>query len=351
MRTILFLLFSLSLPLLANSKMPTAKDCGRSFNGHFDRLDTGFHRHVTRSFRFFAPCSVVNKQKPAPVIIALHHALVKGKEMERLTQLNQLAKRHGFIVVYPNSWVTGNGPFAKRVWNDGRGWEGEHGEVDDIGFLLDLVSRLNASFTKNYKGLIDRKSLFLTGIASGASLVHRMACDRPQLFKAFAPVSSTLATPIANHCNVQEQANILMIAGTNDEFNPFCDGDELESNSPTRGPSDNQNYCSWMGDDSGSAQKEGDALSVMATKNFWAKRNKCAFQSKSFQWPDLRRFDQTQVHQIPHYNCSKGVFKYMVIKNGGHQWAGHRSSYGTGANNYDIDASKVIVRFFNEFLK
>ena len=289
-----------------------------------------------------------NNEKNVPVIMALHHAVVRGKEMERLTGFNTIARKEGFIAVYPDSWeekLPGN-QIPRRVWNDGRGWSHQHGKVNDVQFLKQLRSLLISHYRINER-IVDPNRVFLTGIASGASMVHRMACSTKDIFKGFASVSSTLATSISKDCNSSKSTNVLMIAGTADEFNHWCKNDSWIDREVQRRAGDLEDHCDWMTvGESGSSPKEGDVLSIIGTRNFWAYKNSCQLQYRAFHLPDLVRRDKTRVKSVSYKGCSKGKFQFYGVQGGGHQWAGRKSIFGTGKNNYDINAIRVAWRFF-----
>ena len=182
--------------------------------------------------------------------------------------------------------------------------------------------------------------------------LQKIACESPEGFKAFASVSSSLAAPIAKTCKNSAQRNILMIAGTADEFNFWCKEDHWSSKEIKRAQNDREDHCSWMDKKvSGSTPKEGDVLSLLGTRNFWAHQNSCALQLKVFKLPDFVKADQTHVKSVSYMGCTGGSLEFYAIQDGGHQWAGHMSVFASGKNNFDIDATKRIWKFFNKTIK
>src|SRR5215510_1750291 len=59
--------------------------------------------NVTREYRLVVP-RTVDLAQPAPLVVAFHGMLIDSKDlMPQYTKLNETAKRHGFILVYPNA--------------------------------------------------------------------------------------------------------------------------------------------------------------------------------------------------------------------------------------------------------
>jgi poly(3-hydroxybutyrate) depolymerase len=333
-------------------------DCNVSGQGSLSMYDTGLQRDITRTFTMFTPCNVTGK---IPVVMTFHHAGVRGKAMQSLTGFNTKAKFQKFIAVYPDSlealvWDTADRKLKnKKLWNDGRGFSGDSGLVDDVGFVNLLANELATQ-----SPLVDRSRVYVTGIASGASLVQRLACETPQNFAAFAPVASTLSKPVSSQCNYNGSINMLMLAGTADPYNDWC------SHSGSDAPLEaNDSACSMeVAVQSGGMPKEGETHSFIATRNFWATRMQCS-NPQSAAEINNKGWDNTSVVPM-NYNCNNGNdFKFFAIKAGGHAWAGKWSIFSTAFNynyldennndqsihfnnynTYEIKASDEIWNFF-----
>ncbi|OUJ12168.1 PHB depolymerase family esterase [Acetobacter sp. DsW_063] len=71
-----------------------------------------------------------------PVILAFHGGGMQGRQMERLTRLDQIANIRRFIAVYPDG--------INKHWNDGRTTIRD--PQDDVGFVAALIARLNTDY-------------------------------------------------------------------------------------------------------------------------------------------------------------------------------------------------------------
>jgi polyhydroxybutyrate depolymerase len=133
-----------------------------------------------------------------PVLLAFHGGGGEAAGFQRYAQLDAVADREGFIVVYPN----GTGPLPRRLltWNSGDGCCGYamQQRVDDVGFAIALIDDLARRAT------IDRRRIYVTGHSNGGILSHRLAAERPDVIAAAAPVAGSLdlarfapATPVS----------------------------------------------------------------------------------------------------------------------------------------------------------
>jgi polyhydroxybutyrate depolymerase len=117
--------------------------------------------------------------KPTPVVLAFHGRFSTGREMEKLTNLSELADKQGFIVVYPNGYG--------RSWNAGHGTgEAEARGVNDVKFTVELINSLCQTMN------IDRRRVYATGFSNGATFVHRLGCEVSERIAAIAAVAGTI---------------------------------------------------------------------------------------------------------------------------------------------------------------
>jgi len=126
------------------------------------------------------------KGRPLPVVLNFHGASANARSHQRYVEMDPLADRVGFVVVYPN----GTGPLSDQLltWNAGACCgPAQVEEVDDVGFvgkLLDEVARRLA---------VDPARVYATGLSNGAMLAYRLAAETPERFAAIAPVAGSMA--------------------------------------------------------------------------------------------------------------------------------------------------------------
>lgn len=125
----------------------------------------------------------------APMVVFLHGAGGTGaKALKNKSLINSLLSR-GYAVVAP----TGSRRFRNSsgfVWNFFPGWEGR----DENQFLSDVADDAATRFGLN------RDRVLLAGFSAGAFMVSYLACDTPDAFAAYAPVSGGFWRPQPEMC-------------------------------------------------------------------------------------------------------------------------------------------------------
>jgi len=134
---------------------------------------------VERHYRVYVPRKLRNSQA-APVVFALGGFTVDMYWLAEFTELNRMADREGFIVVYGQPewrYFGSDYVFAWYVYN--QAWQGDWTDNPDLAYMesvLDIVSSL-------YN--VDLSRVFVSGHSRGAALSVIAAVERPDLFAGF----------------------------------------------------------------------------------------------------------------------------------------------------------------------
>jgi poly(3-hydroxybutyrate) depolymerase len=106
------------------------------------------------------------------VVLAFHGGGGNAAGFQRYAELDRIADRERFLVVYPNG--TGRLPNRLLTWNAGDGCCGYAmtNRVDDVGFAVAVIADLER------RAPIDRRRIYATGHSNGAILSHRLAAER-----------------------------------------------------------------------------------------------------------------------------------------------------------------------------
>jgi polyhydroxybutyrate depolymerase len=238
-----------------------------------------------------------------PLVLVLHGWGGSAAGIERRTRgtFDELADRDGAVVAYPEALGD------PRRWNDG--WDmGQRGVAppDDLRFLAVLIDALTAEFG------VDRTRVFASGLSNGASMVYRLACERPELVAAVAPVSGSMPRDLVRASAQGAPVSILGMHGTEDHMVPFDDSIR-------------------------------DGLSA------WVKRDGCPAQPASSRLPDADPGDGTQTRVDVYAPCAAGTaVAFYTIDGGGHAWPGGDPPWfkRRGRTARDFDAGVVIWDFF-----
>src|SRR5438128_2220743 len=140
--------------------------------------------------------------RPLPLVIALHGSGGDGHFMESYSTLTPVGARHGFEVAYPSS--------VGKQWNIAGG---AGSEPDDVGFVRDLIDRLESG------GCIDPTRVYATGISNGGGMVARLGCDLSDRLRAIAPVAGGYST--LPPCRPARPLSVVEIHGTRDPVVPY----------------------------------------------------------------------------------------------------------------------------------
>ena len=241
--------------------------------------------------------------RPTPLVISLHGgALWPAAQMET-SQWNNVAERHGFIVVYP-SGIAGDGP---RHWRMDRG----PGLMRDVKFISELIDKLEASYN------IDPARIYADGLSNGGGMAFVLSCTLSDRIAAVGMVASAQFLPWS-WCTDHRPVPMIAVHGTADPETPYLGGRTWVS--PETFPS----IPVW-------------------TAN-WARRNRCgANPVESAVAADVTRLEYT--------NCADDatVVLYTVM-GGGHTWPGGKPlpEWLAGTTSNSIDASSQMWAFFRE---
>lgn len=252
--------------------------------------------------------------RPAPLVLAFHGGGGSAGFMADDSRygLQRQADQGGFIVAFPNG--AGRLPGGRlATWNAGAccGYARDEGS-DDVGFARAVVGALEARYA------VDTDRVFATGMSNGGMLVHRLACDAADVFRAVASVAGPDAT---TRCNPARPVSVLHIHARDDDHVLFEGG---------AGPGAFRDRHSVMA-----------FVSVPQTIAGWARRDQCGAAPR-------------RVLQVPgaycdaYEHCAGGAqVQLCVTDTGGHSWPGaDRVRPGKEAASTALDASATIWRFF-----
>jgi polyhydroxybutyrate depolymerase len=152
------------------------------------RLGPGDHavalRHDGRARRYLVHVPpAVESGRALPLVLSFHGAGGSAEANQRFSEMDPLADREGFLVVYPDGTPSG----GLLTWNAGTCCGPKvAGRVDDVGFALALLEDVARRVP------LDRRRVYATGMSNGAMMAHRLAAEAPDRIAAIAPVAGGL---------------------------------------------------------------------------------------------------------------------------------------------------------------
>jgi polyhydroxybutyrate depolymerase len=268
-----------------------------------DTLKTFVADGRIRSYEIFVPAGL---RENAPLVFAMHGYGGSAAGIREFSQFDKLAEEEGFAVCYPEGWM---GTDSLRSWNAGY----SNPQVDDVKFLSALAKHLQEQFR------LSRKNTFCTGMSNGADMCYVLACHRPDIFKAIAPVAGCMMESTLMHCSHPDGIPVFETHGTDDLITLY-QGD----------PDYSEVYGGYLG-------TEG-------TMAYWVQKNGCTrFTSDTI--PDADPADGSVVVRELYQGGTAGhqVWLYKLV-GGKHDWPG---TWG----NMDIRISEEIWKFFQLWIE
>jgi polyhydroxybutyrate depolymerase len=288
-------------------------------NGYLNRIDLDDTRGRVlvdsreRTYDLHVPASY-DGTKDMPLVIALHGRLGTGSGQQRLTHLDAVSDKDGFLVVYPDG--------LERSWADGRGGgPSERDGIDDVKFIAALIDKLESKYK------IDAKRVYVTGMSNGGFMSGRLACDLSNRIAAVAIVGASLSENVAANCRPAKPVSVLIIQGTADSLVPIGGGP-------------------LGGNTSG-----GEVLSHGAAIEKFVEVNHCSGLPRKESIPD-KAADGTTLDVTTYDACADGSeVQGYVVNGGGHTWPGgvqYLPAALIGKTTRNIDGSSVIWEFLEK---
>ena len=292
---VLILTFLASLPLGAQ---------GRSYEGRL-RVDGR-----ERTYLVDLPPRY-DGRRALPLVLVFHGGGGNARQVRQQTGMSELARREGFIAVYPN----GSGRLDGRIltWNAGTccGYARQQ-RIDEVAFVRALLDSLQATLR------IDPARVYATGMSNGGMMAHLVGCSLGGRIAAIGVVAGELTVP---ECRPPRPVAVVLIHGTADEHLPFEGGVGRDALDPHVARSVFDAMDTWM---------EVDGCPSTATITI-----------------------DGPVRHTAHGPCAAGTaVELYAIEGGGHAWPGAdpprlaRRRRDTPSD--ALDATRVIWRFFAE---
>lgn len=271
-----------------------------------------------RTYGVYAPANVTSSP---PVVIALHGGGGTGERFRKISSyaFDLLADDAGFVVVYPDG--------LERHWNDCRErglFSANRQSVDDVGFLLKLVSVLERAYG------VDRQSVFVAGLSNGGQMAYRMALEAPETVQAVAGIAANLPTEDNLECTPRDDADpvpVLIVNGTDDPVNPYTGG-----------------RVGFFG-----FGFSGKVRSTEETARFFARRAGIdAPLSPDLHYVDRNPDDRSLAYQRVWLRAENPHVAMLSLAGGGHSVPHPDVPFPSylGRTNQDINAVQLIAQFF-----
>lgn len=154
---------------------------------------------LAREYRLVVP-KTVDLEKPAPLLVAFHGMLIDSKDLMPLyTKLSDAARKHQYLIAYPNAI--------------GGSWGLSPANVQrDLNFFDALVKDIGT----DYK--LDPDRLYVCGMSNGGYFAHLTAKERSTTIAAAASHSGPLGLQTLLGVNAKRKFPVMIIHGDQDRI-------------------------------------------------------------------------------------------------------------------------------------
>ncbi len=281
--------------------------------------------NLERNFHYYIP---QKKKENRALVFVIHGGGGASRSMAKLVgeDIFKLSEKFNFILVFPNAY--------KNHWNDGRdnqNHESHRLNINDVKFFDSMITW----FTVKYK--IDSNKIFATGISNGGFMSYRLALQRPEIFAAIAPVSTSMTVFLKKLPLPSTPVPLCILRGTADPVIPW-NGGEIKIG------------FNIMGKYRTTKKSFGFCISSDSVINHWKKINNTKLISSS-KLNKIHPEDNNEI-TLEKYSGSSprsDIHRY-IIKNGGHSWPGgfpSTNKFIIGKTTTNINATEIIMKFFS----
>ena len=242
--------------------------------------------------------------KPEAALFLFHGGGGTARGMARLARMEEVTDR--FLLVYPEARRRRWGVLPPR-------------DRADLAFIRRLVEEIR----KEYR--LD--TFFCAGMSNGGQFCLRWTVERAP-FRAYGIVASLPSPQTLRQGKADDPRPILFILGSEDPIIPI-QGGEVRIFGRTRG-------VVW---------------SLEETLRYWKKRNHCKDPPSERYLPDIADDGLRTLHRV--WPCRAPLELYLT-EGGGHAWPGgiqYLPPRIIGRTTRDFSASRVLVSFFQQFVK
>ena len=256
------------------------------------------------------------------LVVMLHGAGGSTRNVVEATRWDQLAKREGFVVVFPNGTPSDEAKPERffgnpQTWNSGAGTSLAAGElsaeakgIDDVGFIAELIEAV-AARTK-----IDKQRVFIAGHSNGAGMAYRFASERPELVAAIGVMAGHLREGLEA---LPSPVSLFSISGDLDPFAPL------------------------EGGAAGTRRLKMQTRAMLLNPSDWARANGLEDEPRT-----LRDDGRLRVTLWGPNDAGTAV-NWIVVMNHGHAWAGGSEALPEaiiGPKSNAFDATSEMWSFF-----
>lgn len=267
---------------------------------------------MERKYILYLPKTKIQREEKIPLLLMLHGRFGTAKLMMEGYNMNAIADRERFAVIYPDGY--------NRSWADGRGGTpADKNNIDDVKFLESVIQRV----TVNYP--MDKNQIFITGHSNGGFMTQRMLIEKTHLFKAGVSVTAHISKNVLMNSTPTKPISVAFMSGTEDPLVPYDGGYVVDGE---------------------------EVLGAEDSLRRWIEWNQCS-KKASIEKINKER-DETSLEIYSYNGCKENVeVKLYKLIGAGHMWPGTKQKIpfvNLGKETRQLNASEEIWKIFKSYL-
>ena len=185
-------------------------------------LNSITHYGVKREYLLYSPDSY-NENYKYPIIFNFHGFGGQVKDYIISADLREQAEDKNIILVYPQGLTLGDK--SGTHWNAALPGDDNKSDVDDFGFILELIKKIKAEFS------IDQNRIYACGYSNGAFFSYALGLYYSDIFASIGSVSGTMINDLSekNKNKIITPLPMINIHGINDSTVPYSGSTDYNS--------------------------------------------------------------------------------------------------------------------------
>ena len=167
-----------------------------------------------RSYLLYVPESY-NPATPTPLVISLHGFAEWPAHQMQVSHWNVLARRYGFIVVYPC------GTQVPLRWHTYPMPDSDIDTMDDVTFISDLMDKLEPEYN------LDATRIYVNGLSNGGGMAFTLSCKLPERIAAVGSVAGAYPFSVSES-QPSRPVPAIVFHGTGDPIVPYLGGQQAQ---------------------------------------------------------------------------------------------------------------------------
>ena len=291
-------------------------------------LSGSFHNAAgTRNYKLYIPSNYATGTARVPLVVMLHGCTQSPDDFAAGTQMNRLAERDGFLVLYPEQSASANG---SNCWNWFRS-EDQQREIGEPSLIAGMASHIVSSYR------VDPARVFVAGLSAGAAMAVILGVTYPEVFAAVGAHSGLpygAATDVSSAFAAMKGGGLTQKVGPSALRKPGRSSSQQSRSRPSVPTIVFHGDQDYTVDATNGAEIARQAIEAHGPANLRTSERESAMRG------------QRNCSRVVHTDAvNRPVVEHWIVHGGGHAWAGG-DARGSYVDACGPSASAEMMRFF-----